>query len=127
MPTVIALVDELMFLSRIREAASGAGVELRAVRTADELLAAARAGAALVIVDADSGRIPWQSALAALRSEPRPSAIPVVAFYSHVHGDRAALARSAGATRVLARSAFVRELKHLLGAAPGETSEEKST
>jgi CheY-like chemotaxis protein len=126
MPTVIALVDEMLFLSRILEAARGAGVELRAVRAADELLAAARAGAALVIVDADSGRIPWQAALAALRAEPLLSAIPVVAFYSHVHDDRAALARSAGATRVLARGAFVRELKHLLGAAQGDASEERS-
>jgi CheY-like chemotaxis protein len=122
MPHVIALVDDLMFLSRIREAARGAGAEVRTARGAADLLSAAREGARLVLVDADSSRLPWAEAVSALRGEGVPLAtLPVVAFLSHVHADRAEAARSAGCTRVLARSAFVQELPQLVAAAAALT------
>jgi hypothetical protein len=40
--------------------------------------------------------------------------VNIIAFVSHVREDAIAAARSAGADRVLARSAFVRELNNLL-------------
>jgi CheY-like chemotaxis protein len=117
MPQLIALVDDLLFLSRIREAGRAAGIEVRSVRGASDLLAAARQQARLVLVDADSERLPWQAALSALRAEPALSALPVIAFVSHVRGDLAEAARAAGASRVLARSAFVKELPELVALA----------
>ena len=63
MASVIALVDDLMFLSRVREAARSAALEVRTVRTTADLLEAARAGAALLVVDLDSRRLPWAEAL----------------------------------------------------------------
>lgn len=131
MPTVAALMDDLLFLSRIREAARATRVEVAAVRAAGPLLAAARAGAALVLVDADSGRVPWAEAVAALRADPDPAvgSLPVVAFVSHVNAERASAARTAGATRVLARGAFVQELPDLLAAvaSPPGSGQEKSS
>jgi CheY-like chemotaxis protein len=117
MPQVTALVDDLMFLSRIREAARGAGAEVLAVRGATELVKAARDGARLVLVDADSARLPWAEAVSALRAAAEGASLPVIAFVSHVHAERAEAARVAGASRVLARSAFVQELPRLLAAA----------
>ena len=117
MPKVIALVDDLMFLSRIREAARSTGDEVCPARSAAEVLAAARAGGHLVLVDADSSRLPWGEALAALRGEPALASLPVVAFAGHVHPERAEAALAAGASRVLSRGAFVRELPGLLAAA----------
>jgi CheY-like chemotaxis protein len=114
MPTVIAFVDDLMFLSRIREAARPLDVELRAARRLPELLEAARAGAALVLVDLDSARLAAADALAALRADPALAQLPVVGFFSHVHAERARAAREAGCTRVLARGAFVQALPELL-------------
>ena len=114
MPQLVALMDDLMFLSRIREAARGAELTLTSVRNAAQLVTAAREGARLVMVDADSSRVPWQDALAALRAEPSLRELPVVAFVSHVRPDLAQAARAAGATRVLARSAFVQELPGLV-------------
>lgn len=114
MSQVIALVDDLMFLSRIREAARGAGVGVRPVRGGADLVASAREGGRLVLVDADSSRLPWADAVAALRSEPGLAPLPVVAFLSHVHADRAEAARAAGCSQVLPRGAFVRELPRLL-------------
>jgi CheY-like chemotaxis protein len=126
MPTVIALVEDLLFASRIREAARGAGVELRTVRRADDTVAALHAGATLLLVDADSDRLPWAEAIAAARREPGLAAVPIVAFLSHVHAERADAARAAGASQALARSAFVKELPRLLAAA-ATPSEEKNT
>jgi CheY-like chemotaxis protein len=117
MPQLIALVDDLLFLSRIREAGRAAGIEVRSVRGASDLLAAARQQGRLVLVDADSERLPWQAALSALRAEPALSALPVIAFVSHVRADLAEAARTAGASRVLARSAFVKELPELVALA----------
>jgi CheY-like chemotaxis protein len=117
MPQLIALVDDLLFLSRIREAGRSAGIEVRAVRDASDLLAAARQHGRLVLVDADSERLPWQAAVAALRAEPELDALPVIAFVSHVRADLAEAARAAGASRVLARSAFVKELPELVARA----------
>jgi CheY-like chemotaxis protein len=114
MPQLLALMDDLLFLSRIREAARGSGVAVKSVRGAADLVAAAREDARLVVVDADSARVPWQDALAALRADPLLREIPVVAFVSHVRPDLAAAARQGGASRVLARSAFVRELPELV-------------
>jgi CheY-like chemotaxis protein len=116
MPRVLALVDDLLFLSRIREAARGADLEVRPVRSPAQLVDGVRDGARLVLVDADSGRLPWVDAVAALRGEgpDASSAVPVVAFFSHVNEDRGRQARAAGCDRVLARGAFVKELPALL-------------
>jgi CheY-like chemotaxis protein len=116
MPQLVALMDDILFLSRIREAARGSGVAVRSVRDKVELLAAAREDTRLVVVDADSVRVPWPEALAALRAEPSLGEIPIVAFVSHVRPDLALRARESGAARVLARSAFVRELPELVAA-----------
>ncbi len=126
MSRVIAVVDDLLFLSRIREAAAGAGIEVVQARDAAALLAAARK-ARLVLVDADSERVPWRDAIVALRADRTLAELPVVAFLSHVAAERAALARAAGIRRVLARSVFVKELPGLLAtAAAGPTREEEN-
>jgi CheY-like chemotaxis protein len=117
MSPVIALVEDLLFLSRIREAARGLGVGVRPVRGPADLVAAAREGGRLVLVDADSSRLPWADALGALRADPSLAQLPVVAFLSHVRAERAEAARAAGCGRVLARGAFVQELPRLLSAA----------
>ncbi|MGE5127045.1 MAG: hypothetical protein ACM3PV_12200 [Betaproteobacteria bacterium] len=126
MRPVIALVEDLLFASRVREAARSAGVDVRTVRGAQDVAAAVRDGTPLVLVDADSDRLPWRDAIAAARPAPGRPAVPVVAFVSHVHADRARDAQAAGASRVLARSAFVRELPRLLAAAAAPPSEEST-
>jgi CheY-like chemotaxis protein len=118
MDRVVALVDDLMFLSRIREAARAHGLEVTGVRTVTDLLAACRDVPRLVIMDLDRARPPASEALEALRAEPALSGLPVVGFFSHVHPERARQAREAGCTRALPRSAFVQELDALLAAPP---------
>jgi DNA-binding NarL/FixJ family response regulator len=112
MAAVVALVDDLMFVSRIREAAKGHGLEVRAVRGVPALLEACGADARLVVVDLDSARLPVAEALAALAAA--PVAAPVVGFFSHVHAERARQARAAGISEALPRSVFVERLPALL-------------
>jgi CheY-like chemotaxis protein len=120
MPQVLALVDDLMFLSRIREAGSGAGVEVRSIRRPDQLAEGLRGGARLVLVDADSDRLPWAEALASVKAQGLQDSAPVVAFFSHVNEERGDQARAAGC-RVLPRGAFVSELPGLLATAADPT------
>jgi len=126
MSAVVALVDDLMFLSRIREAARGRGLEVKAVRTVADAVASARADARLVILDLDSPRLPSAAALAALRADETLAGLPIVGFFSHVEAERGREAARAGCTTVLPRSAFVQGLGELLAAAadgsggPGE-------
>lgn len=113
-PDVVALVDDLMFLSRIREAAKGRRVTVRAVRTVADLVDACRAGARTVIVDLDTPRLPVMEAVAAIAADPALAAVHVIGFYSHVETERAREARAAGCRTVLPRSAFVGQLGELL-------------
>ena len=113
MSAVIAFMDDLMFLSRIRAAAAAREVPVVTVRAVPDLVAACRQGARLVIVDLDS-RLPTSEAIAAVRAEPATAGLPIVGFFSHVHAERAQAALAAGITRALPRSAFVRELEGLI-------------
>lgn len=116
MAWVLAYVDDIMFLSRIREAAPG--VSVRAARDAAGVRRALEAGApSLVLADLDSPRLAAAATLRALREEPGFGGAPLVGFVSHVDAERAREAHEAGFTRVLARSAFVRELPGLLQSA----------
>ena len=118
MSWVLAYVDDLMFLSRIREAAPG--VAVRTARDAAGVRRALAAGApSLVLADLDSVRLAAAATLGALREEPGLGAVPFVGFVSHVDVARAREAQQAGFTRVLARCAFVKELPDLLQSAAG--------
>jgi CheY-like chemotaxis protein len=119
MDRVVAFVDDLMFLSRIREAARARGLEVQGARTVADLVAACRDAPRLVIMDLDRARLPASEALAALRAEPALASLPVVGFFSHVHAERGRQAREAGCTRAIPRSVFVQELDSLLETPPG--------
>lgn len=104
---IAAFVDDLLFRSKIRAAASHTGAAVSFVRDpADPALDAA----SLAIVDLDgSGAIAAVSALASARPDLR-----LVGYVSHVNADRIREARAAGAIEVMARSAFVNALPSLL-------------
>ncbi len=114
--TLVVLEDDLLFLSRIREAAGTRPVQV--VRSASALIEACRAAETpLVVADLDSARLRAAEAIRALRQDPAGAQLTVLGFFSHVHAERAQEALAAGASRVLARGAFVRELPELLAGA----------
>ncbi len=104
---IAAFVDDLLFRSKIRAVAAHTGADVTFMRDADD---PALGGAAMAIVDLDGkDAIAIVSALAA-----RWPSLRVLGFVSHVHADRIRDARAAGATDVMARSAFVNALPDLL-------------
>jgi hypothetical protein len=117
MSLVAALVDDLMFVSRIREAAKASAADVRTVRSLDGLRAAVREGATLVLLDLDSLRLPWADALRALGSEPDLQGATSVGFVGHANEAAIRTAREAGCTQVLARGAFVQRLPEILAPA----------
>jgi CheY-like chemotaxis protein len=115
MANVVALVADLMFGSRIREAAAPAGTPVRTARKLEACLEACRSEPpTIVLVDLDDERLQPLDAVRALRAEPALAVLPIVGFVSHVDAARAQQALAAGCTRVLARSAFVVELPSLV-------------
>jgi len=114
---VYAFVADLLFAARIRGTADAAGVTARTFTSAAALEEAVHAGApALVLVDLGVRNADPAALIARLRADPATAQVPVIAFAAHVERDAIAAARRAGADRVLARSAFVRELPGVLAA-----------
>jgi len=111
---IIAFVDDLMLLSRIREAAGAGGREVRTARTVATLVEACSDSSALVLLDLDSSRLPVSDALKALHAGAHLPGVRTVGVFSHVHAERAEAAIAAGCTQVLSRGAFMRELPGLL-------------
>jgi PleD family two-component response regulator len=112
---VFCVVEDLMFSSKLRAAATQTGAAIRFVRSPDALLAEARQERpALVILDLNADRLQPLAIVAALRAEPDLAGIRTLGFVSHVQADRVAAARAAGVDEVMARSAFVAQLPGLL-------------
>ena len=100
--TVLCLVRDLLFYSKIRAAAVTAGVELQSIRDPGKLLDQPGAG---LIVDLNQSE-----ALQAAAGWKQRTLRPVVGFASHVDGQTIQQARVLGIDRVLARSQFEQNL-----------------
>src|SRR4029079_1694424 len=112
---VFAVVDDLLFSSKIRAVATQTGTTIAFVRERGAIVDAVRANApSLVIFDLDRGSLDPVGAIAEIRASDDMRDVRIVGFVSHVRADRIAAAREAGATPVLARSAFVATLNTLL-------------
>ena len=111
--SVIVLIDDLIFETKIRSTAASLGVGAAVVKSATDLSAALDSeAAALVIVDLN---IAGSDAIEAIRASVGHASRPhVLAFVSHVDEDLATRARQAGADEVMPRSRFNAELPRLL-------------
>ena len=120
---VLAVVDDLLFSSKIRAVAAGATEAVTFVRNPGHVKAAcAEHQPRLVLIDLDRDTLNPIETIAAIRGMPPP--VPrIVAFGAHVNVDRLRAARDAGADQAMARSAFVAALPGLLGAAVAEGPE----
>ncbi len=103
MSDVVAVVNDLLFQSRILAAARSLGREVKISVTAHE------EDFALALVDLD---VPH--AIETIGKLRVTSEAPIIAFGPHVDTDKRKAARAAGADRVLAKSKFVTELPRLL-------------
>ena len=115
---ILAIVDDLMFTSKIRTAASRLGVAVTFARSRDAALTEmGKAIPSLVILDLNAGRIDPLGLVASMKADPALAAIPTLGFVSHVQADLIDQARQAGVGDVMARSAFTIRLADILKSA----------
>ena len=111
MADVVTLIQDMLFSSKVREAAKATGASVQSTRDVSALVAAARE-ARLVIVDL---RLP--TALAALDAlAAAATTATTVGFIDHEKTDVMAEAAAKGCTHVMAKGQFASALPKLLSA-----------
>ncbi len=119
---VLAAVEDLLFKSKISETAETLGVEARFPRSPKKLLETLRESPPeLLVLDLNSARFEPLTLLRTVKSDDATKDVRTVGFLSHVQKDLAVAAREAGCDRVIARSAFTKDLPKILS--EGETGE----
>jgi PleD family two-component response regulator len=112
---ILAVLDDLMFSSKIKTTANQLGVPVTFARSAESALAEMRkARPGLVIFDLNNPRTNPLAIVSAMKQEPALAAIRTVGYASHVHVDVINAAREAGVDEVLPRSAFTMQLADIL-------------
>jgi CheY-like chemotaxis protein len=121
----LAAVEDLLFKSKISETASTLGIEAAFPRNPRKLLEALRESPPdLLVLDLNSARFEPLALLQTVKSDEATRDVATVGFLSHVQKDLAVAAREAGCDRVVARSAFTRDLPRILAGRTPETVDE---
>jgi PleD family two-component response regulator len=122
----MAAVEDLLFRSKIGETAAQLGIEASFPRGPKKLEDALRASPPdLLILDLNSSRFEPLGLLQAVKSEEATKNVATLGFLSHVQKDLAVAAKEAGCDRVMARSAFTKDLpKVIAGEGPSDTVDE---
>ena len=116
---IVAVLDDLMFSSKIKTAANQLGVPVAFARSADAALAEMRKAApSLVILDLNNTRTDPLGIVARMKRDAALASIPTVGYASHVQTDVIDAARQVGVDEVLARSAFTQQLGAILTRQP---------
>jgi PleD family two-component response regulator len=112
---ILAILDDLMFTSKIRSAASAANVPVTIVRSSAAALEQMRTTApSLVVLDLNNPRTDPLGIVRAMKSDASLAAVPTLGYVSHVDTETIEAARQAGVTDVLPRSAFSARLAEIL-------------
>jgi DNA-binding response OmpR family regulator len=116
------IVPDLMFATRIEEAARLAGAAVLSPIDQAAFLTALRNGARLVIIDSSTLNVPWLEWVRAAKGDPSTEAVPILAFGPHKDVELRNRALGAGVDRYLARSNFSEGLPEFVAAAARETT-----
>jgi PleD family two-component response regulator len=112
---IVAVLDDLMFSSKIKTAAQQLGVRVVFARSLESALEEIRkAPPSLVVLDLNNPRTDPLGIVTAMKADAALASIPTVGFASHVQTDVINAARQAGVGEVLARSAFTQQLGEIL-------------
>jgi CheY-like chemotaxis protein len=115
---ILAILDDLLFTSKITAAAKQLGVPISIARTSAQALQSMRIETpSLVVFDINNPRTDPLGTVAAMKADPALAAIPTVGFASHVQAEAIDAARRAGIDEVMARSAFTERLPQMLARA----------
>ena len=121
MNTIIAVVDDLFFASKIRGTAEQVGTRVRFSRSVPDAIAKAREEApGLIIADLNASCCDVLALARALKADDLLAGVPLLGFFSHIQTELQQAAIAAGYDRVMPRSAFTKNLAQILaGTEPG--------
>lgn len=108
----------MFFASKIRATAQVVGVEVKFLRSMEQLIETAReVKPGLVVVDLHNTKIDPVAVGTELKAKEELRGIRLLGFFSHVHADLQRNAMSAGYDQVIPRSMFARDLGQILATA----------
>jgi PleD family two-component response regulator len=112
---ILAVLDDLMFTSKIKTAATQLGLSVTFARSSaaalDEMR---RSPPSLVIFDLNNPRTDPLGTVSVMLGDPVLAGVPTVGYASHVDTNLIEAARQAGVGEVLARSTFTMRLGDIL-------------
>jgi PleD family two-component response regulator len=115
--TVISVVDDMFFASKIRAVAEAVGAEISSPRSQEAIVSKARATKPrLILIDLHHQRIDPIALARELKSDEELRSINILGFFSHVETELQTNAMAAGFDRVIPRSVFARDLPKILSA-----------
>jgi len=113
--TVLVVVNDIFFYTKIRDALLPLGYVLERARTQEDVGAKATAlGPAAVILNMNDDKLDALLALAQLKANPQLSVLPVLAFANHEEVDTWRRARELGVTKIVSRNEFSSNTRNLI-------------
>ena len=115
-PTVVAVIDDLFFQAKVGTALQQLGLAAQVVPNGGPVRDRLQSGnpPTLVIVDLTLRSADATSLIRDLRAVPHGDSVPILAFGSHVAVEVRKRALQAGASQVVAKSEFSRNLPRLV-------------
>jgi DNA-binding NarL/FixJ family response regulator len=123
---ILAVVEDLIFQSKIESAARAAGALVKTVGPGEVLKDLEKAPAAAVLIDLNHRSGVALDTIRALKLSPAAASTRIIGYLSHVQVDLAAAALAAGCDQVMARSALVQQLPQILRACAEPKAHEAS-
>jgi CheY-like chemotaxis protein len=120
--TILIVVEDLLFLSKIQQTASALGLAVRPMDLSKGTEARTDDLPQGIILDLNHRSISALELVRNLKKNAATRGIPIVGFVSHVQADLISAARAAGCDIVLARSAFTQQLPQLLDRLAGSAA-----
>jgi len=110
---VLAVLDDLFFTVKIKDAASRAGLAVEFVKTEADVLERAKEQPTVIVVDLNTTTVEPLDLIAKLKASDELRRISVIGYVSHVQGELKQKAHEIGCDMVLARSAFSQNLPQI--------------
>ncbi|HLE63097.1 MAG TPA: hypothetical protein VI750_08165 [Pyrinomonadaceae bacterium] len=112
---IVAVVDDMFFVSKIRATSVSLGVDVKFVRTLEQLSATATESKPdLIVVDLHIQTIDVVALAKMVRANQELGAVRLMGFFSHVEAELQRAAIEGGYDQVIPRSVFSRDLATIL-------------
>jgi CheY-like chemotaxis protein len=116
---ILAVLSDLMFTVKIRDAAKRLGLDVTLAKTEEEAVGKAKQNPSLIIVDLNTTGLNSVELIKKLKTDESTRNFHIVGFVSHVQTDLRKQAQEAGCDEVIARSAFSQNLPGILSRTAG--------